>query len=102
MSRREQLEQLLEREPNDPFLRYGLAMSCSSDGDHEAAETHFQRLLADHPDYVAGYFQFAQLKARLGDNETARPLLQTGIAVARRVGDDHAAGEMTEFLNMLD
>src|SRR2546422_10007825 len=37
MSRRAQLEQLLAAEPRDPFLRYGLAMTCVSDGDTDAA-----------------------------------------------------------------
>ena len=101
MSRREQLEQLLTAEPHDPFLRYGLAMCCASDGQFEIAQQHFQRLLEDHPDYVAGYFQLAQLLARLGESEPAKPLLQTGIAVAVRTGDSHAAREMSEFLATL-
>lgn len=101
MSRRDQLEQLLVTEPHDPFLRYGLAMCCASDGDTETAITHFRQLLADHPDYVAGYFQLAQLLARLGETEQAQPLLRAGISVAVRIGDAHAAREMTEFLASL-
>ena len=101
MSRREKLEQLLSTEPNDPFLRYGLAMCCTSDGETDVAQSHFRQLLAEHPDYVAGYFQFAQLLARLGEDEQAKPLLRSGIAVAVRTGDSHAAGEMNEFLASL-
>lgn len=101
MSRREQLEQLLAAEPHDPFLRYGLAMCCVSDGEVARAQEHFQQLLAEHPNYVAGYFQFAQLQARQGETEQAKPLLQSGIAVALRTGDSHAAREMTEFLATL-
>jgi predicted Zn-dependent protease len=101
MPRREQLEQLLAAEPNDPFLRYGLAMCCASDGQHEIAQDHFRQLLNDHPDYVAGYFQWAQLLVRLDEVDRARPLLETGISVAARTGDRHAAGEMTEFLASL-
>lgn len=101
MSRREQLEQLLAAEPHDPFLRYGLAMCCASDGQDNIAQDHFRQLLRDHPDYVAGYFQWAQLLVRLDEPEQARPLLQTGISVAIRTGDRHAAGEMTEFLASL-
>ena len=101
MSRRDQLEQLLAVEPHDPFLRYGLAMCCASDGQHDVAQEHFRKLLSDHPDYVAGYFQLAQLLIRLDDVDQAKPLLETGIAVALRTGDRHAAGEMTEFLGSL-
>ena len=101
MSRREQLENLLAAEPRDPFLRYGLAMCCASDGETDLAQDHFRQLLTDHPDYVAGYFQLAQLLARLGEPEQAHPLLQSGIAVAVRPGDSHAAREMNEFLATL-
>jgi tetratricopeptide (TPR) repeat protein len=101
MSRRAQLEQLLISEPHDPFLRYGLAMCCASDGDTETAQAHFRQLLVDHPNYVAGYFQLAQLLARLGEAEQAQPLLRTGISVAVQTGDTHAAREMNEFLATL-
>ncbi|MFM9963481.1 MAG: tetratricopeptide repeat protein [Planctomycetaceae bacterium] len=101
MSRRAQLEQFLTSQPHDPFLRYGLAMCCASDGDTDAAQVHFQILLKEHPNYVAGYFQFAQMLARLDECEQAKPLLKTGIAVALRTGDSHAAAEMTAFYETL-
>lgn len=101
MPRREQLEQLLANDPEDAFLRYGLAMTCASDGDTEAAQEHFRKLLETHPDYVAGYFQWGQLLARLGEVELATAHLKSGISVADRIGDSHAAREMREFLEML-
>ena len=101
MSRRTQLEQFLTAEPHDPFLRYGLAMTCVAEGDTVAAQVHFEQLLTEHPNYVAGYFQLAQLRARLGDLEGAQPLLKTGIAAALKAGDDHTAAEMTAFLETL-
>ncbi len=101
MSRREKLEALLTADPSDPFLRYGLAMICASDGDCESAQSHFRQLLNDHPDYVSGYFQWAQLLARLDETDAAKSLIATGIQVANMVGDSHAAGEMREFLAAL-
>jgi predicted Zn-dependent protease len=101
MSRRTQLEQFLAAEPHDPFLRYGLAMTCAADGDTDIAQQHFQQLITEHPNYVAGYFQWAQLLVRLDEIDRAKPMLTTGIAVARKAGDSHAAGEMTEFLASL-
>jgi hypothetical protein len=38
---------------------------------------------------------------RLGDDDRAREILRAGIAIARRTGDEHAAGEMTGFLESL-
>ena len=100
-SRRQKLEAFLASHPGDAFGRYGLAMECARDGDNEAALENFQQLLESHPDYVAGYFQFGQLLAKLGRTELARQTLSTGIAVAERLGDTHAAGEMQAALDSL-
>jgi tetratricopeptide (TPR) repeat protein len=100
-SRRQTLEQFLLQKPNDAFARYGLALECAKEGDSHAAAEHFERLLEAAPDYVAGYFQFAQLLARLGQHEHARKLLSDGIVVAQKAGDMHARDEMQAALNLL-
>jgi Flp pilus assembly protein TadD len=93
-SRRETLEKFLAANPKDAFARYGLALECAKTGDAGAATSHFQSLVADHPDYVTGYFQFGQFLARLGRIEEARNALTQGIAAAVRTGDSHAQEEM--------
>jgi len=100
-SRRQMLEQFVEQKPADAFARYGLAMECAKEGDDHAATEHFEQLLNNNPDYVAGYFQFAQLLARLGCLEDARKLLSDGIVVAQKSGDMHARDEMQSALNSL-
>jgi tetratricopeptide (TPR) repeat protein len=100
-SRREMLEHFLTEKPNDAFARYGLALECAKEGDHQAASAHFQKLLESSPEYVAGYFQFGQLLARLGQLERARKLLSDGIVVAQKAGDMHARDEMQSALNSL-
>jgi cytochrome c-type biogenesis protein CcmH/NrfG len=100
-SRREMLEQFVTQKPADAFARYGLAMECAKEGDHRAATEHFQTLLDNDPNYVAGYFQFAQLLARLGRLQDARKLLSDGIVVAQHAGDMHARDEMQSALNSL-
>lgn len=100
-SRREMLEQFVVQKPGDAFARYGLAMECAKEGDNRAATEHFEKLLEDEPNYAAGYFQFAQLLARLGRLEQARKLLSDGIIVAQRAGDMHARDEMQSALNAM-
>jgi len=100
-SRREILEQFVVARPTDAFARYGLAMECVKLGDDAAAAEHFQHLLTNHPDYVAGYFHYGQFLARLGRMQEARKLLSDGIVVAQRAGDIHARDEMQGALNSL-
>lgn len=101
MSRREKLEVLLRDSPDDSFLRYALAMECSSGGDDAAAVTALDRLLADDPHYVAAYFQLGQILVRTGETLRARQTLARGIEAARRAGDTHAEGEMRGFLEQI-
>jgi Tfp pilus assembly protein PilF len=100
-SRRQRLEEMLAADPNDPFLRYGLAMDYASGGDDEAAAKCFADLLRVSPDYVAAYLQAGQVLVRLNRDDEARTVYQTGVTVAQRVGDAHAAGELQGFLDML-
>jgi tetratricopeptide (TPR) repeat protein len=100
-TRREKLEEFLTAHPEDAFARYGLALECGKAGDHLAAIEHFQRLLAEHPEYVGGYFHYGQLLAKLARTEEAKEILSAGIVVARRVGDHHAGDEMQAALTEL-
>ena len=97
-SRRQILEDFVAAKPTDAFARYGLAMECANSGDTPAADEHFKALLASHPEYVAGYFQFGQFLAKSGRPEEARSTLNAGIATARSTGDEHARSEMEAAL----
>lgn len=100
-SRREMLEQFVAQKPADAFARYGLALECVKLGDDAAAEAHFHKLVETNPEYVAGYFQFAQLLSRLGRFDDARKTLSDGIVMAQKSGDIHARDEMQSALSLL-
>ena len=97
-SRRQLLEDFVAAKPGDAFARYGLAMDCVNSGDAPAADEHFKTLLASHPEYVAGYFQYGQFLAKSGRADEARSTLSAGFATAQRTGDEHAKSEMEAAL----
>lgn len=101
-SRKEQLEEMLREEPNDPFLRYGLAMEHVSAGDDAGAVRHFHDLVAAAPTYVPAYMQGGQALVRLNRIPEAREFWQQGVVVARQQGDAHAAEEMAGMIANLD
>ncbi len=101
MTRREKLETMLAAAPDDPFLRYALALALASEGDAAGAIVRLQEMLQSSPDYVPAYFQLAQLHVGLGQADEAKPVLTRGIEMARRAGDSHAEGEMRGFLEQL-
>ncbi len=102
MSRRQKIEDRLQIDPDDVFLNYSYAMELAKLGEEPAARAAYLRVRELDPNYVPGYFQEGQFLAGVGDLENARTVLQAGITVARRIGDSHAVGEMTEFLQGLD
>jgi thioredoxin-like negative regulator of GroEL len=101
-SRKQQIEEMLALDPDDSFLRYGLAMEHVSAGQDEEAAEQLVDLIGRDPGYVAAYLQAGQALIRLGRDEEARKILQDGIAAANKAGNDHAAGEMAGFLQALE
>lgn len=100
-SRKQQLEAMLAEDPNDPFLRYGLAMEHVSAGQDEEALRCFRELLQVAADYVPAYMQAGRALERLQRDDEARALYRQGIERARQKGDRHAADEMERFLEDL-
>jgi hypothetical protein len=88
-------------QPREPFAWYSLAMELWKTSTTEATET-FVRVHRDFPDYLPAYYQHGKLLAELGRPEAARPVLEAGIVLARRVGDGHALGELSAALDGLD
>ena len=97
-SRRQVLEEFVEKSPNDPFARYGLAMECMSGGDAAAAAQQFRVLLEKQADYVPAYLMYGQLLAREARRDEAKEILSQGITAAAKKGDSHAASEMEALL----
>jgi thioredoxin-like negative regulator of GroEL len=101
MSRRAQIEALLQAEPQDLFLRYALAMEHVAEDDIDAALDLFASLRAADPPYVPAFFMAGQQLTKRGRIDEARAILRDGIDQARLQGDGHAAGEMSQFLASL-
>lgn len=102
MSRRLQLEKMLATDGNDPFLHYALALEFQKEGNHAAALEKLAEVVARFPNYVAAYFRQGQIFSEDGEPERAAAVLKQGIAVARTVGDLHAAGEMQGLLELVE
>src|ERR1700676_4179988 len=97
-SRRQVLEEFVQKSPSDAFSRYGLAMECMTTGDAPAAIHHFDLLLKQHADYTPAYLMYGQLLVRESRPEEAKQILTTGIAAAGKKGDQHAVSEMEALL----
>jgi Tfp pilus assembly protein PilF len=97
-TRRQVLEEFVQKSPGDAFSRYGLAMECMSTGDAAAAILNFDLLLKQNADYIPAYLMYGQLLVRESRPDEAKQMLTTGIAAANKKGDQHAVSEMETLL----
>jgi predicted Zn-dependent protease len=95
------LKEILALDPKNSLARYGLAMELAGRGETEAALREFDTLLANEPEYTAGYFMSAQTLSTAGRNAEAIERLKAGIASAARSGNRLALSEMQAMLDVL-
>ena len=102
-----QIEAMLAEDPDDAFLRYGLAMEHASAGDDAGCVTVLGDLIARTAaaPYIPAYLQAGQALVRLDRIGEACTVLRDGIAAAERVGTAdvmHARGEMQGLLASIE
>lgn len=96
------LRQLLETEPDDPFLHYSLAFEVAKTGDADAALDGYRRTLELDPDYHYAAFQSARVLQEEGRDEEAIAMLRAQIPRAEAAGDGKAAGELAGLLDEIE
>ena len=102
INRRQKLETMLAASPDDGMLRYMLALELDKESEYERSLDLFRSLMSDSPPYVPAFLMAGQLLTRLERTKDAKLTYQTGINEAKKQKNDHAAGEMTSFLQALD
>jgi hypothetical protein len=98
-----QIEAMLADDPDDAFLRYGLAMEHASAGNDKACVEVLHDLIARTAatPYIPAFLQAGQALVRLDRISEACDVLRTGVEAARRGGDTHAQGEMQGLLESI-
>lgn len=94
MDRLGMLRKMAQTRGGEPFMGYGLAMELRKQGQLDEAKTTFAALVEAHPDYMASYLMFGNLLAQRRESTEALAIYDRGIAVAARLGDDHAQSEL--------
>lgn len=97
----ESIQKLLTKEPNDVFLNFGLAVELGRQGRVEDSAVQFDRVLSLDGNYCPAFFQKGRMYLAAGRLDDAKAALRAGIETARRIGEDHAAGEMSDLLDSI-
>ncbi|MFN0134341.1 MAG: hypothetical protein ACKVW3_17650 [Phycisphaerales bacterium] len=102
MGRLAQLTKLLEADPRDAFVLYGIAQEHAKAGRHGEAVEWFDRCLAVDAAYCYAYYHKAKALEADGKQEHAIETLRSGLGAARKAGDQKAMSEMRGFLDELE
>ncbi|WP_210515904.1 tetratricopeptide repeat protein [Hymenobacter terricola] len=97
-TRLQQLLAFYEDDPTDAFTIYALATEYRAQEPARAWE-YYQKLLAEHPDYVGTYYHAGKLQEQFGQKEEAEKIYRAGLVVARKASQQHAASELLQALN---
>ena len=97
----DKLRKMLEDQPDDTFLLYGLAMEWKKAGDHKQALEGFDRVIQQNSAYCYAYYQKGLVLEDQGDLNAAKTAYEQGIEAARKSGDDHARSELEAALSLL-
>jgi tetratricopeptide (TPR) repeat protein len=100
--RMQQLQRMLERTPNDPFLLYGVALEFKKAKDPQQALAYLNKTIEVDPGYCYAYFQQGQVYETLGDISAAKKSYLEGIDAAGKKGDAHARSELEGALSMIE
>jgi tetratricopeptide (TPR) repeat protein len=100
-SRLDRLTKLLEQDPSDPFVLYGIAQEHAAAGRTAEAVAFFDRCLAADPAYLYAYYHKARAQQSAGVDEAARATAQAGLSAARAAADSKALSELSAFLDEL-
>ncbi|MEO5911685.1 MAG: tetratricopeptide repeat protein [Pelobium sp.] len=101
INRLERLLEFYEQEPNDPFLKYALATEYLRLNNHEKALWFYLDLVEKHTDYIGTYYHLGKLYELMQKQEEALKIYEQGIAVAKKIKDQHALNELMGVYNSL-
>ncbi|MCW3084820.1 MAG: tetratricopeptide repeat protein [Bacteroidetes bacterium] len=102
MSRLQQLQQMLQDEPNDSFLNYALALEYAKENDLSQAISIIEKIVERDENYLGAYYQLGKLYEQQNLSEKAISTYHKGITIAKAQNNKKAQGELNEALWMLE
>jgi len=94
LDRIEKLKSFLKENPKDCFLNHALALEYIKAEDDVTAKQYFDINMENDPNYIATYYHLGKLLERTGQRDEAVSIYEKGMAVAKKVNDNHTYNEL--------
>lgn len=92
---------VLETDPDDPLVHYGLARMYAADKRWKDAAGFLERTLELDPSYSVAYRELGNVREALGDTDGAREAYTAGVPQAETKGDLMVVRELKSALSRL-
>lgn len=99
-TRLDQLFEFYQQDPHDAFTIYAIATEYLKIDPPKAME-YYQKLLAEHEDYVGTYYHAGKLHEAFGETGQAEKVYKKGMQISRQAGNMHAFSELQQVYNKL-
>jgi Tfp pilus assembly protein PilF len=96
------IDKLLEKEPDDLFLNYTLALEYAAELDLPKAEDLFIKVLSLDKNYIPAYYQIGKLFESQEKNSEAIHYFRVGLEKAKEQKNNKAINEFGEAIFMLE
>lgn len=102
MSIADNLEKMLASGRDDAMLRFGLGSAYFNQKEFERAVSHLRACISHDAGYSAAYKLLGKALFKVGANEEAREVFETGLPIAVEKGDKQTEREILAFLKKLE
>lgn len=102
LPRIDMLLSMLEKEPDDIFLNYALAVEFVGEKKIEEAENQFLKTVKLNAEYLPCYYQLGQVAEKLKKEKEALEYYKKGLVLAQKQNNQKAINEINEAIWMLD
>ena len=83
----EALKRLLQMDPNDEVVYFGLGKALMDEGQFAEAAEYLEKCITVKPSYSAAYLALAETLLKVGQKDRAKQVCQDGHAVSLKNGD---------------
>ena len=93
---------MLEKEPEDVFLNYALAVEFVGEQKYKEAERQLLKTAKINPEYLPCYYQLGQVAEKIKNEKEALEYYKKGLALAQKQNNQKAVNEINEAIWMLE
>ncbi len=97
-----QLLELLKKEPDDSFLNYALALEYAKANDVLIAIELIEKVISKDENYLGAYYQLGKYYENISATEKAIVTYKKGIVIAKKLLNRKTEGELRQALLLLE